>query len=133
MTENPKAIFSSTEDERNMRKHKAISSLGVASLVVAILAMLAGFGGDELNQALEAQKVPSRQYAGGDASFVTDKAGNALTFGGQIVVFLVANAVSLTLALVAAIMGFIAASRDGSNLAVAGILISTLSIMWAFW
>ena len=77
--------------------------------------------------------MPSRQYAGGDASFVTDKAGNVLTFGGQIVVFLIASAVSLTLALVAAIMGFIAASRDGSNLAVAGILISTLSIMWAFW
>ena len=133
MTENPKAIFSSSEGERNMRKQKISSPLGVTSLIMAILAMLVSFGGAELNHALEAQKAPDRQYAGGDASFVTDKTGNVLTFGGQVVVFLVANAVSLTLASVSIIIGFIALSQDGSNLALAGILISTLSIMWAFW
>lgn len=116
-----------------MRSVKTSNSLAIASLVVSILAAIVGVGGTAMTQTLEAQKKPDRQYAGGDASFVTDKAGNALAFGGQVLVFLVSNAISLTLASVAAIMGFVAVSQDGSNLAVAGILISALSIVWAFW
>ena len=132
MTEKTEPVFSSSEDCRNMQQNSDGNPLAITSLVISIIAVAITVGGSTLNEALSSQKVPSGNYEPGDPTIVADKIGNAVTFLEQVFVFVVSNAISLTLSATAATIGLIALRGSGSTPAMIGIVLSTISILWVF-
>lgn len=105
-----------------------VSALGITSSILAAIAFAISLFSSNLLSTLESNKVPDRHYETDDATIITDKAGNAITFVGQAIVFLAEALVCGTLALVALTLGCVALVRPPRISAAIGVILS----LWTF-
>ena len=133
MSRKSQQIFSSHNDERCMVEKPSGTALSLISLVLAVLAVAIVFYGTALNELLESRKIPSRQYQGGDATAVSDKVSNLLTYSAQAIAFLTTNAIVLALSFTAFITGTVSLNSWRDIPAITGIALSALAVWLVFY
>ena len=132
MTKESQQHFNSRNDRLATARASQQNSLAIISLILSIVAVCISMIGGLVNKSLEARKVRLTHYESGDASVIADKAGNAITFLEQVVVFIVSKVASIPLSLTAAIIGLVALARPRNVPAIIGIALSTFSILATF-
>ncbi len=112
------------EMETPQTNSPASNPLGAFSFGISIAALLVMFFTIYALTQLEQGKSPDKQYAPDDLSVVFDKAGNGLSFLGQVLVFGAGGLVGGTLSLVGFIAGLCSVSRPRNWTSISGIAIS---------
>ena len=121
-----------SDNQGTTSKRSRVNPLGITSLALSIIALSLAMYSSSIINKLESRKIPARQYEPGDASIVTDKAGNAITFVEQVVVFAAGGLVCGTLALVGLIIGLVGIVRPSRIPGVIGILLSLMALNTLF-
>ena len=98
--------------KQQMAPRSSINPIGLIGLILSAVALAIGLYSSSLIGSLESRKVADRQYAGGDATVITDKAGNAITFLEQAIIFVCRGLVCGTLALVGLVLGCVGLVRS---------------------
>jgi hypothetical protein len=117
---------------REQGSNRKVNPYGLIGVVLSAVAFAIGLYSTGIIGVLEARKVPDRHYETDDATIITDKAGNAVTFVEQAIVFVCGGLVCGTLALVALVLGCVAVVRSPRIYGAIAIVLSlaTFSIMF---